>query len=138
MSDSFSDIADLRVLNKFQFIWSSRLTGPSMLFILCRYSFLPLAVLHLVVFSQKMTSISCRDLNLALLVFSSITGATEKLLSVLRVYALFSKKRPLLLVLLCPLVIADVILWVYVGVVLAQDNHQQRHKHRAILTMCHQ
>ncbi|KAF9060724.1 hypothetical protein BDP27DRAFT_1452554 [Rhodocollybia butyracea] len=80
-----------------------------MLFILCRYSFLPLAVLELVVFSQKMTSISCRDLNLALLVFSSITGATEKLLSVLRVYALFSKKRPLLLVLLCPLVIADVV-----------------------------
>ncbi|KAF9066216.1 hypothetical protein BDP27DRAFT_1365829 [Rhodocollybia butyracea] len=51
---------------------------------------------------------NCRDLSFVGRVTGSTSDAAMKLLSVLRVYALFGQKRPLL-ILLCPFIIADVV-----------------------------
>ncbi|KAF9064634.1 hypothetical protein BDP27DRAFT_1367049 [Rhodocollybia butyracea] len=102
----------LTLPSELRLIWSRRLTGSSVIFILSRYSLL----LHQILFlagnlalpGQTLTNTSCRDLILVGRVFSSTNDATMKLLSILRVYALFRQKRSLL-ILLCPFIIVDVI-----------------------------
>ncbi|KAF9066377.1 hypothetical protein BDP27DRAFT_1268649 [Rhodocollybia butyracea] len=92
-------------------IWSSRLTGSSMIFILSRYSFLLYAVMQLVIFlpGTTMTDISCRDVDFTALLLACLAGATTKLLSILRVYALFNQNR-LLIILFCPFIVADIVI----------------------------
>ncbi|KAF9060713.1 hypothetical protein BDP27DRAFT_1370308 [Rhodocollybia butyracea] len=57
---------------------------------------------------RKMTDISCRNIYTTGLVFASICGIAMKLLSFLRVYALFGQKRSLL-ILLCPFIIIQIV-----------------------------
>ncbi|KAF9064207.1 hypothetical protein BDP27DRAFT_1367351 [Rhodocollybia butyracea] len=81
------------------------------MFILNRYSFMLYAVMQLAcLFSRNMTDIGCRDLDFtASLVFGKImVDSMTKLLSILRVYALFGQKRSLF-ILLCPFIIADIV-----------------------------
>ncbi|KAF9056901.1 hypothetical protein BDP27DRAFT_1372988 [Rhodocollybia butyracea] len=89
-------------------IWSNQLTGCSVLFILSRYSFLLFAVIRpVVIIAGYMSSTSCRDLEFTEHVISSVACAATKLLSILRVYALFGQKRSLFIV-LCLFIIADI------------------------------
>ncbi|KAF9069484.1 hypothetical protein BDP27DRAFT_1420939 [Rhodocollybia butyracea] len=88
-------------------IWSSRLTGTSILFILSRYSFLLFAAIGLAIFLPgKMTD--TRTLSFTGTIIYRTSDAATKLLSILRVYALFGQKR-LLLFLLCPFIITDTV-----------------------------
>ncbi|KAF9073423.1 hypothetical protein BDP27DRAFT_301139 [Rhodocollybia butyracea] len=90
-------------------IWSSPLTGSSILFVLNRYSFLLHAAIQLAIsLPGEMTSISCRNLVVASRVSSSVADAATKLLSILRVYALFGQKRSLFF-LLCPFIIVNIV-----------------------------
>ncbi|KAF9061102.1 hypothetical protein BDP27DRAFT_1338656 [Rhodocollybia butyracea] len=90
-------------------IWSNRLNGGSVLFILNRYSSLLYVVMQLALLSPgKMTDISCKNIFFISRVSSSIAGAATSLLFILRVYALFGQKRSLL-VLLCPFIIMNIV-----------------------------
>ncbi|KAF9064640.1 hypothetical protein BDP27DRAFT_1450649 [Rhodocollybia butyracea] len=103
----------LTLPTELRLIWSRQLTGSSMIFILNRYIGL-LSLLFLLVSAnislpgQTLTYTSCRDLGLVARIAASANGATMKLLSILRVYALFGQRRSLL-ILLCPFIIVDII-----------------------------
>ncbi|KAF9061641.1 hypothetical protein BDP27DRAFT_1485869 [Rhodocollybia butyracea] len=77
-------------------IWSRKLTGNSMVFILNRYGFLLFEVMLLVPSLSKMS------------IVGGITDGATKLLAILSVYALFGQKRSLF-VLLCLFIVADII-----------------------------
>ncbi|KAF9064899.1 hypothetical protein BDP27DRAFT_1450505 [Rhodocollybia butyracea] len=81
-------------------IWPSQLTGTSILFILNRYGFLFATVIQLPFYLPgNMTDTSCGNFGYTSLVFYGMTGAVGRLLSSLRVYALFGQKRSLLILL---------------------------------------
>ncbi|KAF9059597.1 hypothetical protein BDP27DRAFT_1238418, partial [Rhodocollybia butyracea] len=96
-------------------IWSSQLTGTSVVFILSRYSFLLSKVMQLYVLPlpARMTDTSCRNIHNAATAIITISGSTMEVLSVLRVYALFGQRRSLL-ILLCPFIIARMIIFLLV------------------------
>ncbi|KAF9064647.1 hypothetical protein BDP27DRAFT_1450655 [Rhodocollybia butyracea] len=101
-----------------------------MTFLFSRYSFLSCVVMQLVTFLPgNMTDTRCRHLNFTAFVFACVAGAAAKLLFILRVYAVFGRKRSLL-ILLSPFIIVGI-----VGAALIYSNHQQRNTYGAILAM---
>ncbi|KAF9062274.1 hypothetical protein BDP27DRAFT_1368983 [Rhodocollybia butyracea] len=96
-----------------QLIWSRQLTGSSMILIMSRYSLL-LAQVFQMIFNiklpgQTLTDTSCGAAYLISQISYDTTEVAVNLLSILRVYALFGQKRSLL-ILLCPFIIATVVL----------------------------
>ncbi|KAF9062187.1 hypothetical protein BDP27DRAFT_1233938, partial [Rhodocollybia butyracea] len=92
-----------------QLIWSRQLTGSSMILIMSRYSLLLAQVFQLIfnikLPGQTLTDTSCSAAYLISQISYDTTEVAVKLLSILRVYALFGQRRSLL-ILLCPFIIA--------------------------------
>ncbi|KAE9391803.1 hypothetical protein BT96DRAFT_945092 [Gymnopus androsaceus JB14] len=121
-------------------IWSRKMTGSSILFLLSRYSFMLFAAMQLVLFLPGYMT-AMRFVCLLSVSEDGLTLGIIAVLVILRVYALFGQKW-LLFILLCPFIIADIIIAIISDVfthskflVIVPGYYQPRNVRRAILAM---